>query len=183
MGADVGDVTDKDMIDRAAAKAAVFAVVQERADREGAGLMSAQLAKRAYGNALDAVPAATPSPDAAAMRTMAVEEIASLASPRDIPGGCLIPDTFDEGTSAAKAAILALPEPDEADRLAEALRLPEVAALVEAVKAEIMARQLYENTMTDRGGAHGPKGLAFSGWQSAIADLFAALRALTGEGE
>ena len=47
--------------------------------------------------------------------------------------------------------------------------------LAEAVQAEITAMQLYENTMTDRAGAHGPKGLAFADWQRAIAKLFTAL--------
>lgn len=70
----------------------------------------------------------------------------------------------------------AIPAVTPALTLAAALAVPEIKALVEAVHKEITARQLYENTQTDRGAAHGPKGQAFSAWQRAIAEVFAALR-------
>ena len=38
----------------------------------------------------------------------AAEVIANIAEPQDIPGGCLIPDTFERGLFAAKGAIIAL---------------------------------------------------------------------------
>ena len=64
--------------------------------------------------------------------------------------------------------------------LAEALELPEIKAVVDAVSAEIVARQKYENTPTDRGGAKGPKGQAQVNWDRAAYCMGAALAALKG---
>jgi chromosome segregation ATPase len=50
-----------------------------------------------------------------------------------------------------------------------------------AVRAEIDARQAYENMPADRGGPHGPKGRAMARWLDARADVIAALQQEGGE--
>jgi hypothetical protein len=103
---------------------------------------------------IEQLPAATPTLDAAAMQRMAAE--ATVGSSFDgKPLG--IPEPW-------KSAILALPLPTPEARLAEALRLPEVAALVEATTA---ARIVLAE--------HEPHPLPVLG------KLLTALRALTGE--
>ena len=65
------------------------------------------------------------------------------------------------------------------DLLAEAMKLPEVAALVEAVTQELDARLIYEATPTDRGGNSGSKGTALTNWTRARATVAAALAPFT----
>lgn len=75
------------------------------------------------------------------------------------------------------------PDLDKADAaliaLAPALARNYVAAerLAKAVEAERAARTTYESTPTDRGGDHGPKGIAHAEWIAARASLGAALAA------
>ncbi len=92
------------------------------------------------------LPAATPALDAAAMQRMAADEASryvqirsdQIATEKAKPAHYVdIPQVmrWEAGRIQASSiadAILTLPLPTPADRLAEALRLPEVAALVEA---------------------------------------------------
>jgi hypothetical protein len=159
---------DNDTIRRGDAKAAIFAAVQGRAERENVGLMATQLAKRSYGRALDAIPAATATPltlkldatnilervaairaeiatpalDAAVMQRMAAEAIEEAKSTyeKDAVGMAKYEDVSDVFKACAGAAeviadkVRALPLPTPADRLAEARKLPEVQAMVEALR-------------------------------------------------
>jgi len=75
-------------------------------------------------NAIDRIPAVTPALDAAAMQRMAAEAAWSVG------GG----DRWTRG--ACQEAILALPLPTPADRLADARKLPEVAAMLSANDGE-----------------------------------------------
>lgn len=63
---------------------------------------------------------------------------------------------------------------------------PELLALVEAVRAEIEARNLFLATAPDRGGNHGPKGqrrLALEAAQSATVHTLAAWETITANKE
>jgi len=60
--------------------------------------------------------------------------------------------------------------------LADAKTVPEVAALIEAVAAESVARRTYWSLPSDRGGASGPQGKARTKWLEAVNATEAALR-------
>ena len=98
---------------------------------------------------------------ALAMRTKAANEAQSWVKRAMClsQGGYEIERNHGHMVAKASDAILALPlEADHAALLAEAVKLPEIAALVEAIKAEIEARNSLLSTAPDRGGSHGPKG-------------------------
>lgn len=67
----------------------------------------------------------------------------------------------------------------QADAISAAMELPEVRALVQAVRAEALARNLYLATPPDRGGVYGPKGQRKQALETAQVATAAALAQFT----
>ena len=96
----------------------------------------------------------------------------ALAAIEDAYDDGLEPDLYDATTRVA-----ALPAVTPAVILAAALELPEVKALVEAVDAEINARQAYE-ALLEWGGNYEKRVKAKAAWHLAIAEMMRALAAV-----
>jgi hypothetical protein len=168
---------DNDLIRRGDAKAACQGVADSA---KAYSIPQMALGASACRDAMDTIPAATPALDAAAMQRMAAEAALSVNAKafRERYMVEYAKKRFDQYSlernvnqalniqaEDASEAILALPLPTPADRLADARKLPEVAALVEAAKNA-------SDTWLRHGG--------FSDGQ--MDDVRAALRPFTGEG-
>lgn len=129
--------------------------------------------------------------EALAMQVAAYEAAADLIRSNELLHGSdgdeMRPRTDGNRNGLAFAdAILALATADQraaldrliADKMAEAADRTET--LVQAVLAEMKARNAHEALPADRGGQFGPKGQAMAAWLNARSDVALALLALKG---